>query len=135
MAAARSGRRPIRDGALRWPIAALLLPLSFRHPSPSRPAARLFGLYIKYFGKVKNDVEFDFFFYHEVTSETESLRFKIAEEGVHSPRGVAVHPGLGRVYWTDWDRYRPAIQMANMDGTGRQVSLCMKFLKVQFEKI
>ena len=50
-----------------------------------------------------------------------SLRFKIAEEGVHSPRGVAVHPGLGRVYWTDWDRYRPAIEMANMDGTGRQV--------------
>ncbi len=60
---------------------------------------------------------------------TEFLRFKIAEEGVHSPRGVAVHPGLGRVYWTDWDRYRPTIQMANMDGTGRQVSLCMKFKK------
>jgi hypothetical protein len=62
------------------------------------------------------------------------LRLKIAEEGVHSPRGVAVHPGLGRVYWTDWDRYRPAIQMANMDGTGRQASLSMKFKKCSMKR-
>ncbi len=40
----RSGRRPIRGGTQRGPIAALLVPLRFRHPQPSRSAARLFGL-------------------------------------------------------------------------------------------
>ena len=38
-----------------------------------------------------------------------------------SPRGIAVHPGIGRMFWTDWDRYGPKIEAANMDGTDRQV--------------
>ena len=46
-----------------------------------------------------------------------------------SPRGIAVHPSLGKIYWTDWDRYGSRIEMANMDGSGRQVS----FLKYQID--
>jgi len=30
-----------------------------------------------------------------------------------------VHPGMGRMFWTDWDRYGPKIESANMDGTER----------------
>jgi hypothetical protein len=44
MAAAQDGRRPIGGGKLLWPIVTLLVHLRFRHPSPSRPAARLLGL-------------------------------------------------------------------------------------------
>ena len=32
-----------------------------------------------------------------------------------------MHPGIGRMFWTDWDRYGPKIEVANMDGTDRQV--------------
>ena len=40
-----------------------------------------------------------------------------------NPRGIAVHPGLGKLYWTDWNRVDPKIEQANMDGSGRQVLL------------
>merc|ERR550519_1489457 len=49
------------------------------------------------------------------------IRYKLMEDSLHSPRGIAVHPTLGKVYWTDWDRYEPRIEMANMDGSGRQI--------------
>ena len=42
---------------------------------------------------------------------------------MESPRGIAVHPGIGRMFWTDWDRYGPKIESANMDGTERMVTL------------
>ena len=41
------------------------------------------------------------------------------EANLESPRGIAVHPGIGRMFWTDWDRYGPKIEVANMDGTDR----------------
>ena len=30
-----------------------------------------------------------------------------------------MHPGVGRMFWTDWDRHGPKIEAANMDGTDR----------------
>ena len=42
---------------------------------------------------------------------------------MESPRGIAVHPGIGRMFWTDWDRYGPKIESANMDGTERMVTM------------
>ena len=42
---------------------------------------------------------------------------------MESPRGIAVHPGIGRMFWTDWDRYGPKIESANMDGTERMVNI------------
>ena len=29
------------------------------------------------------------------------------DEGLTNPRGIAVHPAMGRLFWTDWDRANP----------------------------
>ena len=50
-------------------------------------------------------------------------RTVLLEEDLDSPRGIALHPGIGRMFWTDWDRYGPKIEAANMDGTERMVAL------------
>ena len=31
----------------------------------------------------------------------------LVDEGLMNPRGIAVHPALGRLFWTDWDRAGP----------------------------
>ena len=31
----------------------------------------------------------------------------LIDEGLRNPRGIAVHPTVGRLFWTDWDRARP----------------------------
>lgn len=59
----------------------------------------------------------------EVASLEDGTRMKLladTEVAPRSPRGIAVHPGIGRVFWTDWDRDEPKIEMANLDGTDRQ---------------
>jgi len=56
-----------------------------------------------------------------VVSIENKISYRLIEENVESPRGIALHPTLGKIYWTDWDRYGPRVEMANMDGTGRQV--------------
>ena len=50
-------------------------------------------------------------------------RAVLLEEDLESPRGIALHPGIGRMFWTDWDRYGPKIEAANLDGTDRMVAL------------
>jgi sugar lactone lactonase YvrE len=35
------------------------------------------------------------------------------------PRALAVHPGRGSLFWSDWGR-RPRIEKAGLDGTGRE---------------
>ena len=42
-------------------------------------------------------------------------------DGLIDPRGIAVHPGIGKMYWTDWNRLAPKIEVANMDGTMRSI--------------
>ena len=79
----------------------------------------------------------------------------LLEGDLESPRGIAVHPGVGeekfyifttsfiiyyfgpifsinsfwikgRMFWTDWDRLGPKIEAANMDGTERMVQQRLK---------
>ncbi|XP_064617048.1 deleted in malignant brain tumors 1 protein-like [Liolophura sinensis] len=38
--------------------------------------------------------------------------------GLRDPRGIAVHPQQGIMFWTDWG-YHPKIETSNMDGTDR----------------
>ena len=35
------------------------------------------------------------------------VRTRIVEDNLVSPRGIALHPALGKLYWTDWDTYNP----------------------------
>ena len=49
-------------------------------------------------------------------------RYTLLEGELESPRGIAVHPAIGRMFWTDWDRYGPKIESANLDGAERMVS-------------
>ena len=37
-----------------------------------------------------------------------------------NPRGIAVHPSRGLLFWSDWDRASPKIERANADGTDRR---------------
>ena len=37
-----------------------------------------------------------------------------------NPRGIAVHPTRGLLFWSDWDRANPKIERANMDGSDRR---------------
>lgn len=37
-------------------------------------------------------------------------------ENVHRPRGIALYPQKGKIYWTDWG-LRPMIATAAMDGS------------------
>lgn len=44
----------------------------------------------------------------------------IITEGVHRPRGIALYPQKGKIFWTDWGT-NPMISVASMDGTSRQI--------------
>lgn len=44
----------------------------------------------------------------------------LIDEGLMNPRGIAVDPFHGRLYWTDWYRKSPKIMMADMDGSNVQ---------------
>lgn len=43
----------------------------------------------------------------------------IITENVHRPRGIALHPQKGKLYWTDWGT-NPMIAVASMDGNFNQ---------------
>lgn len=43
----------------------------------------------------------------------------IITENVHRPRGIALYPQKGKIYWTDWGT-TPMIAVASMDGTSIQ---------------
>ncbi|CAG5058827.1 unnamed protein product [Parnassius apollo] len=44
-------------------------------------------------------------------------------DGIVNPRGIAVHPQRGKIFWSDWNRAAPKIEWANMDGSQRGVFL------------
>ncbi len=50
-----------------------------------------------------------------------ALRLVLFDERVWSPRGIALNPTSGRLFWSDWDRRRPRIETSNLDGSGRSV--------------
>lgn len=43
----------------------------------------------------------------------------IITDNVHRPRGIALHPQKGKMYWTDWGE-NPMIAVASMDGTSNK---------------
>ncbi|CAG4953069.1 unnamed protein product [Colias eurytheme] len=46
------------------------------------------------------------------------MRTTILDSKVLSkPRGIAVHPKAGYLFWTDWDRKNPSVSRSNLDGT------------------
>lgn len=47
-------------------------------------------------------------------------RVVLINENVDQPRGIAVDPRKGLLFWTDWGQ-KPRIERANMDGTERRV--------------
>lgn len=36
------------------------------------------------------------------------------------PRGIAVHPMAGYLFWTDWNAFNPSVSRANLDGEDRK---------------
>uniref|UniRef100_A0A158P9R2 EGF-like domain-containing protein n=1 Tax=Angiostrongylus cantonensis TaxID=6313 RepID=A0A158P9R2_ANGCA len=49
-----------------------------------------------------------------------SARAVLVHENISQPRGIAVDPRKGLMFWTDWGQ-NPHIERANMDGTDRRV--------------
>ncbi|XP_057336518.1 nidogen-like isoform X1 [Microplitis mediator] len=47
----------------------------------------------------------------------------IISDGLVNPRGIAVHPYRGKIFWSDWNRVMPKLEWANEDGTGRELFL------------
>ncbi|KIH52427.1 Low-density lipoprotein receptor repeat class B, partial [Ancylostoma duodenale] len=52
--------------------------------------------------------------------ENPSARALLVHENVSQPRGIAVDPRKGLMFWTDWGQ-NPHIERANMDGTDRKI--------------
>ncbi|XP_012284613.1 sortilin-related receptor [Orussus abietinus] len=40
-----------------------------------------------------------------------------SHHGLKKPRGIAVHPMMGYMFWTDWAPGSPSVSRANLDGT------------------
>lgn len=40
---------------------------------------------------------------------------------LRKPRGIAVHPLQGYLFWTDWDAQSPSVNRANLDGTNTTI--------------
>ncbi|KOB70678.1 Sortilin-related receptor, partial [Operophtera brumata] len=52
----------------------------------------------------------------DLTSEGR-MRVTILDSTVLSkPRGIAVHPRAGYLFWTDWDKSSPSVSRSNLDG-------------------
>lgn len=46
------------------------------------------------------------------------MRVTILDNNVLTkPRGIAVHPRAGYLFWTDWDRHAPSVSRSHLDGT------------------
>ncbi|XP_042869908.1 nidogen-like isoform X3 [Penaeus japonicus] len=56
-----------------------------------------------------------------VASIETGKRKTIIENGLVNPRGIAVHPGRGLLFWSDWNRFGPKIEVSGLDGSNRRV--------------
>ncbi|KAF4521231.1 hypothetical protein B566_EDAN005442 [Ephemera danica] len=45
----------------------------------------------------------------------------LVSEGLVNPRGIAIHAGQGKLFWSDWNRESPKIEQSNMDGSSRTI--------------
>ncbi|CAH2090468.1 unnamed protein product [Euphydryas editha] len=68
------------------------------------------------------------FFVDGMRKKIEAVRTDLTSEGrmratilnstvLSKPRGIAVHPRAGYLFWTDWDRHSPSVSRSNLDGT------------------
>ncbi|XP_049874971.1 sortilin-related receptor isoform X1 [Pectinophora gossypiella] len=67
------------------------------------------------------------FFVDGMRRKIEAVRTDLTSQGrmratildahvLSKPRGIAVHPKAGYLYWTDWDRSNPSVSRSNLDG-------------------
>ncbi|XP_068629296.1 sortilin-related receptor isoform X1 [Battus philenor] len=68
------------------------------------------------------------FFVDGMRKKIEAVRTDLSSEGrmrvtilgpdvLSKPRGIAVHPKAGYLFWTDWDRNSPSVSRSNLDGS------------------
>ncbi|XP_076239485.1 nidogen isoform X2 [Calliopsis andreniformis] len=57
----------------------------------------------------------------EVASLETKKRKVLVSDGLVYPRGIAVHPYRGKIFWSDWNRASPKLEWANEDGSGRAI--------------
>ncbi|KAJ8349711.1 hypothetical protein SKAU_G00248410 [Synaphobranchus kaupii] len=57
----------------------------------------------------------------EVAKLNGHMRTTLIAGGMEHPRAIALDPGYGIVFWTDWDATFPRIEAASMSGSGRHV--------------
>lgn len=59
----------------------------------------------------------------EVANLETKKRKVLISDGLTNPRGIAVHPYRGKIFWSDWNRANPRLEWANEDGSGREIFL------------
>lgn len=57
----------------------------------------------------------------EVANMNGTFRRTLIVGDMESPRAIAVDPRFGLLFWTDWDKKKPRIERATMDGQDREV--------------
>ncbi|MBN3319690.1 LRP1B protein, partial [Atractosteus spatula] len=57
----------------------------------------------------------------EVAKLDGSMRTTLIAGGMEHPRAIALDPGHGILFWTDWDATFPRIEAASMSGVGRRI--------------
>ncbi|XP_076380704.1 nidogen isoform X1 [Megalopta genalis] len=66
----------------------------------------------------------------EVANLETKKRRVLVSDGLVNPRGIAVHPFRGKIFWSDWNRASPKLEWANEDGTGRAIFLQGDYVKL-----
>ncbi|XP_078048214.1 nidogen isoform X5 [Augochlora pura] len=66
----------------------------------------------------------------EVANLETKKRKVLVSDGLVNPRGIAVHPFRGKIFWSDWNRAAPKLEWANEDGTGRAIFLQGDYVKL-----
>ncbi|XP_014478375.1 PREDICTED: nidogen-2 isoform X2 [Dinoponera quadriceps] len=66
----------------------------------------------------------------EVASLLTKKRKVLVSDGLVNPRGIAVHPYRGKIFWSDWNRASPKLEWANEDGTDRAIFLQSDYVKL-----
>eukprot|EP00066_Takifugu_rubripes_P020818 XP_011610084.1 PREDICTED: low-density lipoprotein receptor-related protein 1B [Takifugu rubripes] len=57
----------------------------------------------------------------EVAKLNGDMRTTLIAGGMEHPRAIALDPGQGILFWTDWDATFPRIEAASMSGVGRHI--------------
>ncbi|XP_076650087.1 nidogen isoform X4 [Halictus rubicundus] len=66
----------------------------------------------------------------EVANLETKKRKVLVSDGLVNPRGIAVHPFRGKIFWSDWNRASPKLEWANEDGTDRAIFLQGDYVKL-----